>query len=251
MTAAAAKGLRPYQQKNVDDVAAHLRRGVGSVLYVLPTGGGKTVVACEAIRRTLDAGRSVLMLVHRRELLSQAARSLRKLGIEAGVVDPDHAPDPSRPVHVASIDTVKARARRPEIAQWLASVDLAVIDEAHHAVAGGWQALLDGPLSGARRLGLTATPYRGDGKPLGDLFDVVVQGPGVAELTAAGFLAPAEVWAPVDNVDLDGVAKSRGDYIAAGLERVMNTEVGNVGGARLFRANHSVSGHIGHRRAHL
>jgi superfamily II DNA or RNA helicase len=216
--------IRPYQTKNINEILACLQRGVRGTLYALPTGGGKTVVACQGMRQALAMGWPVLMLVHRRELLAQALKALAKLGIMAGIVDPDHAPDPSRLIHVASIDTLKARAKRPEVAAWLATIKLVVIDEAHHVVADGWRALLDGPLAGAQRLGLTATPYRGDGKPLGDLFGIVVQGPSVAELTIAGFLAPAEVWAPVGAVNLDGVKKSRGDYVASDLEQVMNTD---------------------------
>lgn len=216
--------IRPYQTKNINEILGCLQRGVKGTLYVLPTGGGKTVVACQVMRQALAMGWPLLMLVHRRELLTQAVKALAKLGVVAGTVDPEHAPDPSRSIHVASIDTLKARAKRPEIAAWLATIRLAVIDEAHHVVADGWRALLDGPLAGAQRLGLTATPYRGDGKPLGDLFSIVIQGPSVAELTAAGFLAPAEVWAPVGAVNLDGVKKSRGDYVASDLERVMNTD---------------------------
>lgn len=214
--------LRPYQEKNANEILAMLERGVPGSLYVLPTAGGKTVVVVGGVIRTVVThGWSVVFLVHRRELLQQSVRTLAKAGIAAAIVDPDHDPDPSALVHVASIDTLKARQGR--LAAWLRTIRLVVIDEAHHTVAPGWQALLEG-MPNAQRLGVTATPFRGDGKPLGALFDEVVRGPSVAELTVAGWLCPAEVWAPVDSLDLTKVTVSRGDYVASELDRVMNND---------------------------
>ncbi|MCW2242785.1 DEAD/DEAH box helicase [Azospirillum canadense] len=214
--------LRPYQEKNANEILALLERGVPGSLYVLPTAGGKTVVVVGGVIRTVvNHGWSVAFLVHRRELLQQSVRTLAKAGIPAAVVDPDHDPDPSALVHVASIDTLKARQGR--LAAWLRTIRLVVIDEAHHTVAPGWQALLEA-MPHAQRLGVTATPFRGDGKPLGALFDEVVRGPSVAELTAAGWLCPAEVWSPVASLDLTQVKISRGDYVASDLDRVMNDD---------------------------
>ncbi|WP_042700759.1 DEAD/DEAH box helicase [Azospirillum sp. B506] len=213
--------LRPYQRKNADEILACLERGVCGVLYVLPTAGGKTVVVVGGVIRTVvDHGWPTVFLVHRRELLQQSLRQLAAVGIDAAIVDPDHDPDPTALVHVCSIDTLKARKGR--LADWLRTIRLVVVDEAHHTVAPGWQALLEA-MPQAQRLGVTATPFRGDGKPLGDLFEVVVRGPSVAELTAAGFLCPAEVWSPY-SPDLSGVKVSRGDFSAGDLDRVMNND---------------------------
>lgn len=213
--------LRPYQRKNADEILACLERGVRGVLYVLPTAGGKTVVVVGGVIRTVvDVGWPTVFLVHRRELLQQSVRQLAAVGIDAAIVDPDHDPDPTALVHVCSIDTLKARKGR--LATWLRTIRLVVVDEAHHTVAPGWQALLEA-MPNAQRLGVTATPFRGDGKPLGDLFETVVRGPSVMELTAAGFLCPAEVWAPFIP-DLSGVKVSRGDFSAGDLDRVMNND---------------------------
>jgi superfamily II DNA or RNA helicase len=48
------------------------------------------------------------------------------------------------------------------------------VDEAHHAAAATYQKVLKRYPS-AKVVGLTATPYRLDGKPLGDMFDVIVE----------------------------------------------------------------------------
>lgn len=212
--------LRPDQERMANEAMAHLERGVNVALQA-QTGSGKTVTAAAIIRTVVDVGWSVVFLVHRRELLHQSVRALAAVGIDPAIVDTNHDPDPMAPVHVCSIDTLKARKGR--LAIWLQTIRLVVIDEAHHAVAPGWRSLLEA-MPNARRLGLTATPFRGDGKPLGDLFDEAVRGPSVAELTAAGFLCPAEVWAPVMNLDLSGVKISRGDYVQSDLDRVMDND---------------------------
>ncbi|AWJ85163.1 hypothetical protein TSH58p_17515 [Azospirillum sp. TSH58] len=212
--------LRPYQQKNADEILACLARGVRGTLYALPTAGGKTATVVRGvIREVVNLGWPTVFLVHRRELLHQAVRTLARVGIQASVVDQDHDLDPLALVHVCSIDTLKARKKR--LAGWLLTIKLVVVDEAHHAVAAGWQALLE-DFTNALILGVTATPYRGDGKPLGVLFNEAVRGPSVAELTPR-WLCPAEVWEPW-SPDTSGVPISRGDFAVGELDRLMNND---------------------------
>jgi superfamily II DNA or RNA helicase len=70
-----------------------------------------------------------------------------------------------------------------------------VFDEAHHYVADAW-----GQVAAAYKdsviLGLTATPERGDGRGLGDLFDHLVPVSSVRELQALGVLVPCITYAP-------------------------------------------------------
>lgn len=75
--------LRPYQQEAIDAIRRDFDAGHKSVLLVLPTGAGKTVVFSEFIR-TFE-GR-VLVLAHRKDLVNQAAKSLsRHLGERVGI----------------------------------------------------------------------------------------------------------------------------------------------------------------------
>jgi superfamily II DNA or RNA helicase len=74
-------------------------------------------------------------------------------------------------------------------------VDLVIYDEAHHAVAATSRTIL-ARQKRAHVLGLTATPVRGDGAALGDVFDALVVGPTVRQLQDLGHLVPCEVMAP-------------------------------------------------------
>jgi superfamily II DNA or RNA helicase len=152
-------------------------------LLVLPTGAGKTRTAAHVVERT--EGR-VLFLVHRIELAKQAAQQLPgPVRVISG--DLDDGPEDAR-VTVASVQTLLARDLRP-------ACDLLVVDEAHNYAAPEWCQVLH-HYREARVLGLTATPERGDGRPLGDLFQSLVAPTSIAELTRAGVLVPATVYGP-------------------------------------------------------
>ena len=106
--------------------------------------------------------------------------------------------------------------------------DLVFIDEAHHTPAATYRKIGEA-YPQARFLGLTATPERGDGRGLGDDYEALVEGPQVAELIDLEFLVPTRVYARTIP-DLTGVETRQGDYVAAQLERRMNTDrlVGDI-----------------------
>lgn len=169
--------LRPYQSAAVAEVLAAWAAGTLRVVLVLPTGGGKTLTASALVQQELaDPAGRVVWLAHRRELLTQAAAALRSLGCDVGIVSPVHAPDPWARVQVASLDTLLSRGQRP-------AASLVVADECHHMAADTYRTLLDA-YPDARMLGLTATPQRGDGRPLGDLFEKLIVGATYPQLIA-------------------------------------------------------------------
>lgn len=211
--------LRPYQQHDINAILALLQRR-RSPLYQLPTGGGKTVVFSQVTRVVVDLGWRVAIFVHRRELLDQASKALRRLGIEHGIVAPDH-PMVTAQVYVASIDTVGARMGH--LRDWLGTIDLAILDEAHHVVAGKWQRVIVA-MSRALLLGPTATPWRTDGRPLGEAFSDALVGPSIRQLTADGHLTPSVVYAPPAAINLSGVKRRGGDYVQGELARAMDTD---------------------------
>src|SRR5262249_52052456 len=79
-------------------------------------------------------------------------------------------------------------------------------------------------------LGLTATPCRGDGRGLGNIFEAMIAGPQTAELIKLGSLVPAKVFAPVYRDIAKGVGTNQGDYIVSALSKRMNTDelVGDI-----------------------
>jgi DNA repair protein RadD len=199
--------LRPYQQEAVANIRQAFSERHRSVLFVLPTGGGKTVLFSHITEQAAARGNRVCILVHRAELLRQASASLTAMGVPHGLVAANHSMDLSRRVQVASVQTLARRLHLfPQ--QFF---QLLVVDEAHHSNAGTWAKVL-GHFSSACVLGVTATPCRGDGRGLGEWYSAMVEGPSSQWLTDNGYLAQAKVYAPPIGFDARQVRTRMGDF---------------------------------------
>ncbi len=192
-----AHTLRPYQEHFVTRVLDALRRH-RAVIGQAPTGAGKTRMAAWIIKRAVAAGYCVLFLAHLDSLVEDTHERVTAEGIRAGFVQAGRPEDPDAPVQVASIATIAARGTRPFAGKLKI---LIIADECHHGVARTWATIFAAyPQAGL--LGLTATPQRGDGRAMGDVFDCIVTGPTNAELVRDGFLSPVDVHA-ADRVTKD------------------------------------------------
>lgn len=198
--------LRDYQQQAVEDVRNAYRSCKSAPILALPTGGGKTVIFSYITESATARGNKTLILVHRRELISQTSQTLTALGVDHGVIAANW-PTTDAPVQVASVQTLVRRLNKSDFYP-----DLIIIDEAHHAVAGTWAQILE-HYDSAKLLGVTATPMRLDGKGLKDFFDQLILGPSVAELTQRGFLSPAQCFSIPQRLDRKKLRKSRGDFV--------------------------------------
>jgi DNA repair protein RadD len=78
-------------------------------------------------------------------------------------------------------------------------------------------------------IGLSATPARGDGRGLGNIFDRIIPAPQTADLIPLNHLVGTRVFAPHDP-DLKGVQTKAGDYVESQLaERMDKAElVGDI-----------------------
>jgi superfamily II DNA or RNA helicase len=222
-----ATELRDYQIKAVENIEREMLGKSRHVLFVLPTGGGKTEIAkVIAENAVVGRGERVLFLTHRREILRQTSRKLSFANLDHGLIQAGLNVDLEYPIQVASIQTFWQRCMRTNKLP-LPAINKIIIDECHHTVARTWRLILEA-YPNARRLGLTATPTRGDGRGLGDYFDVLIEGPSVAELTPK-WLVPVIYYAP-SVPDLKGVKVQAGDYQINALSKRMNRKdlVGDI-----------------------
>ncbi len=204
--------LRPYQLQDVDTIEETLARAQ-SVLYVLPTGAGKTRIAEELTRRETQRGGRVTFLADRQELVRQAHDRIGGAVIMGGYKPTEGVCRP--PAHGVTIASVATLARRSEAPD----ATLVFADEAHLYAAASFQRVLGAyRSSGAKVVGLTATPARLDGQGLGLLFDEVTQGPSAEWLIANHFLVPVDHRAPTGPW-WDAVRIQGGDFDAQGLEQ--------------------------------
>lgn len=213
--------LRPYQTEAVGAVRGAWARGLQRPAIVLPTGAGKTVVFSDIIAtdKHVNPSERALVLVHRDELINQAVNKLRavmpeyRVGIVKGERD-----EVGADAVVGTVQTLRHESRRDR----LRHVGLIVVDECHHATAPSYRAVLD-HYPAARVLGVTATMSRSDGDALGAIWQEVVYRRGIGEMISDGYLvAPRGITVKVDDLDLEGVKRSRGDYQDGALGRALS-----------------------------
>ena len=209
--------LRDYQYDMLVEAAHWMRAGYRRILLVLPTGGGKTVIASSLLQSTAALGYTSQFIVHRRELIKQTSKTFNAAGLTHGFIASGVEADYQAQVILAGIQTL---ANRLDL---VLPPYLAIVDEAHHATASTWSDVL-GFYGDNYVIGLTATPERLDGRGLGEHFDVMIVGPSVSDLIDWGYLSPYEYFAP-NRPDMKGVATAAGDYTRAGAADVMDKPV--------------------------
>lgn len=222
--------LRPYQKRLVEGAVKLWSGSFRRIAMVMATGGGKTATGSEIVTMCLGAGRPVLWLAHRAELIDQASDSLRQaLPEAAGLGIMDGARKQYRAdVVVGSVPTCATPGSLALLKS--RSWGLIVVDETHHVAAATYQRILkelgawspDGPLT----LGVTATLQRGDGLALGDTFEAVIDPKiGLMDLLKdpdGPFLVrPRGIRVRISGLDLGSVRRVAGDYSKGALGAAM------------------------------
>jgi len=223
--------LRGYQREALRCIREQLAEHK-STLLTLATGLGKTVIFSHLIAE--QSARS-MVLAHRTELIEQAARTIRQVtgrspDIEqaerfamdyiGGIFDP-------APCVVSSVQTqISGRNGYRRMHRFKPDeFGLLVIDEAHHAAAKSYRAIVQhyrqNPALNV--LGVTATPDRADEKSLGPIFKTEAYRYEIRDAIADGWLVPIQVLFETDvKIDITDVPKSAGDFNQKILDRKMS-----------------------------
>lgn len=207
--------LRPYQERCISDIRAAFAAGHRSVLLTSPVASGKTFMFSTIAAGVHKNGKSVLVLAHRKELIYQVSNTLKTLGVPHGTILGGQIGLPRTNVVCGSVQTVFKRLRH------VREPSLIIADECHRCTEDSAFGKVITAFPRARVLGVSASPQRTDRKPLRGVFDVLINGPTVAELIAGGWLPPPEVYAPV-NPDLSQVHMRRGDYVTSEIAEIMD-----------------------------
>lgn len=195
---------RDYQTKAIEGVAASIRSGHKRILLCLCTGAGKSTVYSMITKRANSKGSKTLFMVHSKELVQQAADRLRnQVHVNCGIIMAGRKTDLKQVNQVASVQTL-VRRDKPE-------ADIIFIDEAHRAKAKTYEKILK-CYPNAVVIGLTATPFRTDGKGLGDIFTDIVHPVRIKDLIQRGFLVGTKTYIPKESVNTAGVKVRAGDY---------------------------------------
>ena len=225
--------LRDYQQQAKEEIFSRWNL-VDNILYQMPTGTGKTRLFTSIIRDINVWGLRhnisfrILIIAHRSELIEQSSHSLLKYRIDHGVLagTMKDMRDLTKPIQVASIQTITHPANRVLIDDM--DFDFIIIDEAHHAVARSYQQLWNF-CSDAKKLGVTASPWRMNNSGFANIFDAYIPSMPIKEFIQKGWLASYQYYSvPVNSEVVQSINAIKefdieGDYKISALADVVDT----------------------------
>ncbi len=206
------KQLYGYQQGDINAIFERLDNAPSNyhLLYQLPTGGGKTVIFSEIVRRYLSKhNKKVVVLTHRIELCKQTSRMLKTFEVKNKIINSKVKELPDQNDYscfVAMVETLKNRINDKKL--HLDNIGLVIIDEAHY---NSFRKLLSS-FKNAFILGVTATPLSSNIKlPMNQNYDELIVGDTISSLIENGFLAKATTYSY--NVGLTSLKVGiNGDY---------------------------------------
>jgi superfamily II DNA or RNA helicase len=216
--------LRPYQQKMISDARIEFREHKNFVIQG-PTGSGKSAVFTEMVRRVAEKGFRSWIVVPRNELLKQTSGHLSNAGIVHGRMDARMQESKAFITHVVSKDTLMRRLDKiknpPDFIFW---------DECHIALDQQKRVhdhFANAPVkrgeSDPRFIGFTATPERGDGRGLFELYWKLVPGPQLFELVELGYLSKPRYFKP-PIVGIEKLKRVGTEYNADELEKLLEAQ---------------------------
>jgi len=215
-----AKILYPFQVEATERIMPYLLDNPRNenIIYQLPTGGGKTVIFSEIVRRyMLYTGKRVLLLTHRIELLKQTARALEEVGVNCMLIVSEIGDIPDQEnfqCFLAMVETLNNRLK--DDTGYLSDISLVIVDEAHY---NSFRKIFH-YFKDITILGVTATPLSSNiNLPLRDNYQRLIIGESIRELIAKDYLSDATTY--TYDVHLGGLKVGiDGDYTVSSLDRI-------------------------------
>jgi len=181
--------LRNYQQDLYNKARDALKKH-RAIFLQIPTGGGKTVIDSAICESVYSKGKRAWIVVNRNELLSQTSSHLRKWGVPHGMISSGMQESRAFKIHIVSKDTLIRRYDKIKNFP-----DLIIFDEGHLYLDRQIEIVSHLPEK-CKIISQSATPERLDGRGLSELYETLILGPSIPELTSNGFLSPLKYFAP-------------------------------------------------------
>lgn len=226
------KDLYDYQKKVIQEVFNWFEYGKKSILLYAPTGAGKTVMAISIVKKFVEQGKKVLILVHRLPLVEQTKNTLNNLlpdkEIKYSIIQGENTEiNEDADVIIAMAQSLKNHHLPPEL-------DLIIIDESHSLcyykivrdLKQKYQPCPDVLPTKTRIIGLSASPWRT--KPKEGycwLFQTIVRSPSIRSLIVDKYLTMPRMFGYEGLIDYTQLDTNNGDYTMKSLNIVCNAEL--------------------------
>lgn len=213
--------LRPYQQQAKDAIFREWDQGHSKTLLVLPTGCGKTIVFAKVAEDCVRHGDRVLIMAHRGELLEQASDKIAKTtGLGTAVEKAEQSCLGSWfRIVVGSVQSLQNDNRLNKFDPDY--FDTIIVDEAHHVLSNSYQKVME-HFSGAKVLGVTATPDRGDMRNLGNFFESLAYEYTLPKAIKEGYLSPIKAMTIPLKIDFSSVSVQAGDFKVSDIDTALD-----------------------------
>ena len=156
-----------------------------SCIVTVATGGGKTLIAAGTAKKLVETGR-VLFLANRNELCVQPLAAFRdQLGSVPALEKAESRAPLDAQVVIGSVQTLTRRARLERFPR--DHFQYIFADECHMSLAESWKRIF-AHFDSAKVCGITATPFRADGKLLADIFECEAYRKDLFDLVDDGYL---------------------------------------------------------------
>jgi len=222
--------LRPYQQQAIDELMAWFKKNpTGNPIMSLPTASGKSLICAEIANMAIGYGQSVLVITPSKELCEQNYEKLKMYIDDVGIVSASAGRKQyGSKCTVATIGSIYKTSHLLET-----TPSILVIDEAHgvsNQNKGMYRQLISElqKVLNVRVVGMTATPYNGQGIWLTDgkdsMWSEIAVDIKMTDLILEGYLSPLTTKAGSVTIDTKDVKKTGGDFNIKQLEEVSDTE---------------------------
>ena len=203
-----------------------------SVMLQMPTGTGKTYLFTSIVNDLLAAYKEahrdihILVVAHRMELLDQISATLTRFGISHGFIQGEREQHLWKRVQVASI--MSLLTERNYYNTLRLKFDYIIVDEAHHSLADTYIKLFE-LFPEAKKLGVTATPWRLNHESFLSLYQTLIVSPQISWFISNNLLADFDYVSIKPDSDIQRLVDrsevaDTGDFVNADLDNTFNNQ---------------------------
>lgn len=204
------------QKEIIGSVSSEMRKHK-AILLQSPTGSGKTRMALHMMQKCLEAKlrnpslneKKVIFTVPRRDLLEQTSETLKEHGVSHSFIASDLPMNPYADCYIGMIDTMANRAEDGKLPKGY----VAFVDETHFGASNLDAVIKNYREQGSWVIGLSGTPLKMNGKPMGDWYETMVKGKSIRYLINNKRLSDYDFYQGRTHLDTSALKTVNGQFV--------------------------------------